>query len=73
MWSIFDKGSKVIYWKRTVLLTNGAGIPSVCKNMNYHTRKSTKTDHNLNAKPKTGKYLQENIGRKICDWFRQIS
>ena len=26
-----------------------------------------------NAKPKTGKYLQENIGRKICDWFRQIS
>ena len=30
-------------------------------------------DHNLNAKPKTGKYLQENIGRKICDWFRQIS
>lgn len=41
MWSIFNKGAKVIYWKRTVLLTDGAGIPSVCKNMNYHTRKST--------------------------------
>ena len=26
-----------------------------------------KIDHNLNAKPKTAKYLQENIWRKICD------
>ena len=40
MWSIFDKGSKVVYWKRIVLSTNGAGIPSVCNNENfYHTTK----------------------------------